>query len=246
MSSDPTTKTGLDLITGALRKIGQYAPGETLSAADATDALDSLNGLLDVWSMDKLAVFNDVENIMNLSSGQYEYTLGIGGYFNIERPLRISKMYSRITTGNGEVDFPCELITLQKYGSIGLKNQPGPWPKMAYYNTAYPLSSLQIWPVPQWNIEFHLWTSMVFSSLDLATVLTMPRGYYMALQWGLAEILCPEYGIQASADIRRFAKAGRDLIKALNATPLSEVPVDGSIVSHSGSDASFILHGGFQ
>ena len=98
MANDPTTKTALDLITGALRKIGQYAPGETISAADVSDALDTFNGLLDMWSNQKLAVFNTIETVVNLTAGQNTYTMGVGGYFPIERPLRLVRAYSRLNS----------------------------------------------------------------------------------------------------------------------------------------------------
>jgi hypothetical protein len=245
MSNDPTTKTATDLVTGALRKIGQYAPGETLASADLNDALDHLNGLLDLWSNQNLTVYNNVETVQNLTAGQASYTVGLTGYFNIERPLRIDKAYSRITTGNGSVDFPCDITTLSKYGSLGLKSQPGPWPKMAYYDTGYPLATLYFWPVPQTNVEFHMWTDQVFASLDPTTVVNMPRGYFMGLQWAVAEILCPEYGIPVPPDVRRFAKEFKAVIKALNASPQSETGVDASIVSSNGNNAGFILTGGF-
>lgn len=245
MSNDPTTKTALDLITGALRKIGQYAPGETLSAADANDALDSVNGLLDLWSNQHLAVYNNIETVQNLTAGKSTYTLGLGGDFNIERPLRIAKMYSRITTGNGSVDFPCQQATLEKYADLGLKSQPGPWPKVAYYDTGYPLASLYFWPVPQQNVEFHIWTDQVFTSLNLTTLVNMPRGYFLGFQFAVAEILCPEYGIPVPPDVRRLAKEFKAVIKAMNASPQAETSVDASIVSSNGNDAGFILHGGF-
>lgn len=245
MSNDPTTKTAGDLITGALRKIGQYAPGETLSAADANDALDCANGLLDLWSAQKLTVYNNIETVQNLNAGQSTYTVGTGGYFNIERPLRIDKMYSRITTGNGSVDFPCDEWTLQQYGNLGIKSQPGPWPKVAYYNTGYPLAELIFWPVPSQNVEFHLWTEQVFTSMDLTTQLNMPRGYYLGFQFAVAEVLCPEYGIPVPPDVRRLAKEFKAIIKSLNATPQGEAAVDSSIVSTSGNDAGWYLHGGF-
>ena len=245
MSNDPTTKTALDLVAGALRKIGQYAPGETLSAADVNDALDTLNGLLDIWSNQKLTVFNNIETVLNLTAGKASYTLGLTGDFNIERPLTIDTAYSRITTGNGSVDFPCEITTLNKYAGLGLKSQPGPWPKLAYFNSGYPLSTLTFWPVPQRAIEFHLWSDQVLASLNLTSQLNMPRGYMLGLQFALAELLCPEYGMAVPADIRRFAKEFKAVIKALNGTPQSETGVDAAIVSGNGSDAGFILHGGF-
>ena len=246
MANDPTTKTALDLITGTLRKIGQYAPGEAITAADASDALDTYNALLDMWSNQKLAVFNTIETVVNLTAGQNTYTMGIGGYFNIERPLRLVRAYSRLnSTGSSSVDFPMQIVGVQKYTNIGMKNQPGPWPKIGFYNPTYPLATLIIWPVPQRNIEFHLWSEIVLSSVNLNTVLNLPRGYYLALQFALAELLCPEYGMAVPPDIKRFAKEQKAVIKALNGNPQTETGVDGAIAANGGINAGFILTGGF-
>lgn len=65
-----------DIITGALRFINQYAPGESLSASDADDALATLNDLLDAFSTDQFTVYASNENVFNYTSGQYEYTIG--------------------------------------------------------------------------------------------------------------------------------------------------------------------------
>lgn len=246
MSNDPTTKTALDLIAGALRKIGQYAPGESINANDAQDALDTLNGMLDLWSNQKLSVYNQVETVKSLTAGQSTYTVGAGGYFDMVRPMRPVRAYSRLTTGTSSLDFPCEFMTVEKYASIGMKNQPGPWPKLAYYNTGIPQASLTVWPVPTSNIEFHLWTDQVFGSLDLSSVVALPRGYFLGLQFNLAELLCSEYGMAVPTDIRRFAKEFRDIIKDMNASPTSEASIDPMLLAVGGHDASFIFHGGFR
>jgi hypothetical protein len=68
--------TANDLITGALRFINQYAPGESLSSADANDALETLNDLLESWSTDQASVFATSINVFNYTPGQYEYTVG--------------------------------------------------------------------------------------------------------------------------------------------------------------------------
>jgi hypothetical protein len=246
MSNDQTTKTATDLITGALRKIGQYAPGETLAAADAQDALDTLNGMLDLWSAQKFSVYNQIETVQTLTAGQSSYTVGLGGYFNIERPLRIVKAYSRITTSNSAVDFPCSITTLEKYAGVGLKSQPGPWPKMVYYNSGFPLGNLIFWPVPTQNVEFHLWSDQVFGTLDLTSQVALPRGYFLGLQYNLAELLCSEYGMPIPPDVRRLAKEFRDIIKDLNSEPTSEVAIDAALVPSNASNAGWILTGGFQ
>lgn len=245
MSNDPTTKTALDLITGALRKIGQYAPGETLAAADASDALDTFNGMLDLWSAQNLNVYNQIETVQNLTAGKASYTIGLGGDFNIERPLRIVRAYSRLTT-TSSVDFACQVVTLEKYAGIGLKNQPGPWAKMVYYNSGFPLGTLIFWPVPTMPIEFHLWSDQVFSSMALTDVVSLPRSYFMGLQYSLAELLCSEYGMAIPADIKRFAKQFRDVIKDMNAEPQAEAATDPMLVVRNASDAGWFLTGGFQ
>jgi hypothetical protein len=117
---------------------------------------------------------------------------------------------------------------------------------MVYYNTGYPLGTLNFWPVPSQGVEFHLWSDQVFTSLNLADPLSMPRGYFMGLQYSLSEMLCAEYGMPIPPDIRRLARQFRDAIKSLNANPQAETSMDSALVNTSGSDAGFILHGGFQ
>lgn len=68
--------TAEDLITGALRFINVYAPGESLDASDSSDALATLNELLQSWSTTPGAVFKSVESILTFVPGQYQYTVG--------------------------------------------------------------------------------------------------------------------------------------------------------------------------
>src|SRR5688572_11162676 len=68
--------TANDLITGALKFINQYAPGESLSSSDADDALETLNDLLDSFSTDQLSVYGAAEYTHTYTAGQYEYTVG--------------------------------------------------------------------------------------------------------------------------------------------------------------------------
>jgi hypothetical protein len=245
MSADPTSKTAQDLITGALRTIGQYAPGETLSADDANDAIDALNGLLDVLSNESLAVYNNNENIITLTPGKLSYTVGSGGDINIQRPLRITQAYTRLTGTNGSIDFPCELVETNQYTSIGYKNQPGPWPKMAYYNASFPLATLYFWPVPSGSYEFHFWTDMLLQSVNLTTQLTLPQGYYLYLQFALAEIMATKYGMEPPPTVKQMASRFLKAIKANNQEPDRMAFIDGALVASNVHDAGFILTGGF-
>lgn len=68
--------TAQDLITGALRFINSYSPGESLDASDAQDALDTLNDLLDSLSTSETAVYASDEDVFTYTPGQYKYTIG--------------------------------------------------------------------------------------------------------------------------------------------------------------------------
>lgn len=80
--------TALDIVKGALRRIGAYQSGEAIAQADAQDSLDTFNDLIDSQSTDKLQVFGSVENILQWNAGQNQYTIGnptneVLGYPNI-------------------------------------------------------------------------------------------------------------------------------------------------------------------
>lgn len=70
------SQTALSLIKGALRRINSYQTGEPIAAPDANDCLETLNDLLDSWSIDKQLIFGSVENILTLNSGQAQYKIG--------------------------------------------------------------------------------------------------------------------------------------------------------------------------
>jgi len=68
--------TANDLITGALRFINQYAPGESLASDDAEDALETLNELLQSLSTDQASVYASNDNVLQFTPNQYRYTIG--------------------------------------------------------------------------------------------------------------------------------------------------------------------------
>jgi len=68
--------TALTLIKGALRRIASYQSGETIAPADEADLLETLNDLLDSWSLQKNLVFGSVENVLQLNAQQAQYRIG--------------------------------------------------------------------------------------------------------------------------------------------------------------------------
>lgn len=72
----PVPQTAETIITGALRFCNAYAPGESLAADDAADALETLNDLLESLSTDEASVYASSEETFNFVAGQYRYTIG--------------------------------------------------------------------------------------------------------------------------------------------------------------------------
>jgi hypothetical protein len=72
----------IDIISRALKDIGALEAGETPAPADAQDAFDMLNDMVDQWSNEQMMVFYKTEIIFTLTGGQTQYTIGAGGQIN--------------------------------------------------------------------------------------------------------------------------------------------------------------------
>lgn len=71
--------TALDIVTRALKAVGAYGPGENVDTADANDAFDMLNDMLETWSNSTQMVPYITEIIFTLTGNVYQYTIGPGG-----------------------------------------------------------------------------------------------------------------------------------------------------------------------
>jgi hypothetical protein len=81
--------TAADLIRISLRTLGVLAAEETPSAAEQSDALETLNDMLDSWAGERLALFATLRSTHTLTVGLSPQTIGSGGTFNTTRPVRI-------------------------------------------------------------------------------------------------------------------------------------------------------------
>jgi hypothetical protein len=69
----------IDIISRAMKDIGALAAGETPAPAEAQDAFDMLNDMIDQWSNEQMMVYYKTEIIFTLTAGQTQYTIGPGG-----------------------------------------------------------------------------------------------------------------------------------------------------------------------
>lgn len=162
------------------------------------------------------------------------------------RPLAIRSGFVRVS----QIDYPVDVLSVGDYEQIGLKVLNSSWPRAVYYQPSLPLGNLTFWPVPSQG-EIHLYADTILGGFNtLADVIQLPQGYNLAMRYGLAELLIPEYGSASQSQVQMvtdLAAQGRALIKRSNMRPQQTVRLDSMLRgSNHVSDASFILSGGFS
>lgn len=175
-------------------------------------------------------------------------TYTVPGNIPIARPLRFRDGFTRsATSGQSNLDYSFEMISFDRYKEELLKNVQGPWPYVAAYQPTFPYGTLYVYPAPSANYTAHLFTDLIIAEWPLTTTAyTLPQGYSRALKKLLALELAPNYGKTPSPQLITQAKEAKDLIKAVNDSPVVTLKFDSSISRSQTNDAGWITHGGFR
>lgn len=210
----PSPTTAGALITGSMRLIGAIATGETPTAAEINDGINTLNDLLENWSTQNLAVYDSATQTFATVAGQAVYTIGSGGNWNTTRPVRIAD--DTYCTFNG-VDFPVTMIGQGEYDMIGLKTQQQPIIEKMLYVNDNPLGIITLWPVPSGIVNITINADRVLVAVtDQSTVMTFPPGYLLPMRYHLGILLAPDYGRTISTEIASVAASSFAAIKRAN------------------------------
>lgn len=179
--------------------------------------------------------------------GAQQISYSIPGDFKMERPLRITNAFTRITTQGSGLDYPIEIIDKTKYSRIGFKAISAPWPVAVWYNPTWPLGQLYFYQNPSGAGELHLYCDNILTNLaSLTTTVVMPQGYNRFLKRKLARDLAPEFGVVWTAQMERLTKEAEDFVKSLNMIPQEVSRYDSELVQGARADAGWILYGGFR
>ena len=180
--------TALDLITGALIDLGVYAPGETVTDADAEYCLGKLNDLLDSWSNESLACYANLEQSVVLQVGVSQYTIGSGGMIAAPRPLRIQTGpgAAYITDFNNNV-FGVDVIPQDQWNMLGNRTVTSNIPDTIFYDPQYPLGIINVYPTPSIGYTLYFDSYLQLSEFSsLSTTVSFPPGYVRAIKSNLA------------------------------------------------------------
>lgn len=208
----------VDLLTRALRAIGNIGSGETPTADDINTSLMALNDMLDSWSISKLFVYQLMEESFPLVSGKGTYLIGSGGDFVTTRPIAISGAYVRFSN----LDYRLEPIDNDAYSNIGLKTGFNGIPEFIYYNPLMPFGEINLWPCPQSSLTLFIQSPKQMTQFpDLATDILLPPGYAEAIRYAVMPRLVAEGLGKLNGEQIKLAESSVERIKTLN----SNVPI---------------------
>lgn len=206
--------TASAIIKRAMRLIGTLAAGETPSAAEQADALESLNAMLDAWRNESLAVYALRDETLTLT-GAASYTIGPTGALNTTRPVKIEAAYQRV----GTTDYPLRFASAIAWGKLAAKSTTktsvADW---LYYEPSYPLGNLWLYPTPTTGV-LHLTTWTPLASFAASDDVALPPGYQEALTYHLAIRLAPEYGRTVTPEVAALSRSTKEGIQRANFRP---------------------------
>jgi hypothetical protein len=217
--------TVLDLIKSAYTLLNINAVNDSLSTPEANAALQYLNMMVDQWTTEQFLLYAIKQYNFAVSANTITYTIGPSGTWDTttdDRPTRIESAFCRVTNSTTAIDFVMKQITNKTYEELPLKGFGTSYPTHFMYVPSYPLGSISLYPMPSQALYAYFNCWMQFSSFaSLTTTIELPPGYAIALRYGLAAELIPQYGIpepKASFILKR-AEELKDALRPLNSEP---------------------------
>jgi len=208
---------------------------------DMNITLEALSGMIDSWSNDSLLIYTMNPYTFNTVAGVQTYTLGPGGVWDIERPMKIAQANIHYTAaGSQPVDMPIALANDAQWASISVKSIQTSIPIVLYDNGNYPLRTIYIYPVPSQAQVLNLWLwQPLLNFVDLDEEVSFPPGYERAIRYCLAIEVSPEFGKNVSEPIISIAVSSKAELKSMNAVTQVQ-SFDKGVSSNTGTQFNWI------
>jgi len=216
---DLTRTTVGDICIQALKDANVLGVGQTPLAEDQSEAWARLQWMFGQWVRKRYMIFHLVTYLVQSTGQITPYSVGPGGQIDTDgaavndpnwigritgsqRPNQIeSAFFQQNTTGGGNLSpivYGLKLYrAMEDYRRISLPSL-STFPMSAFYDPAFPLGQLYIWPWPnnpQYSVGVVCREQMPVQFPSLASVIYLPPEYYQAIVSNLAISLRPKYGI---------------------------------------------------
>jgi len=222
--------TARQLIYSALRWIGALRPGQGASDEAYEDGLTTLNGMLEMWSIERMMIYSTSFQSFDIVDNQQSYTIGTGGDWDIPRPPKVDRASVVMTTGSYPVEIPLTVLQYTDWQLVRVKTIPSTIPQMVYFDEGFPLNRAYLYPIPNGGqpiqIKLYYW-ALLERFADLDTNYEFPPGYDLALRFNLGELLWPAFVVMTKTGangmqlqmVQQMARNAKNTIKSFNYSP---------------------------
>ena len=216
-----------NLVNAALRKLGVLPTGASLvaGAPQLTDALDTVNNLLDNWGADKLMAISVFINGYALQPNTGTYLIGPGQTFNVARPAAIEAAAVNLQNG---ITMPVRVLNAKEWADLPDRSAYAHLVEYLFYDRALTIGKVFVSPVPIVAANLELTTWLQISKFgDFTTDNPIQPGYARLLELATAIELAPEYpAARVSDQLMKDYLEAMAAIRNLNASLLGQDPVE--------------------
>lgn len=218
-----------NIIDEALQLLGVLEPGNTMSSAQYSDCLRTLNFLQDEWNAQEGLVPAPVAPIYNLQAGRAAYAIGFNASlpdFVGLRPQRLIEASIYWGSGAPQVRLPLHIETIIQASQRSVVNLTGqPYPTHVYLTNQVDANGskfIVFWPTPAQALPVELvYAPEIFSTgAQLTDPVTLSSPYLRAFTYNLAVALAPKFGKSPSMDLVTQAATGLRNIRNATAQPI--------------------------
>jgi hypothetical protein len=202
--------------------IGVASAEQPMSAFMAEHALGALNSLLDSWSTEKLLTYSRPKIPLMLVPGRATYTWGMTdppADIPREPPVKLELALLTVEETAPGLEWEVQIRDQYEYeAGIAIKLLTSSYPNCVYLDSAEPVATLHVWPVPDhpYTLQLLPWQALSpYGAWD--DVLEWPAGYQRAMTYNLALELAPQYAVEPSPIILRTAQESKRALYVINA-----------------------------
>jgi hypothetical protein len=223
------TRTGLQVITDALKLLGVVAGHEVPTSAEQTDSLARLNELIDSWGLHAHTLLVQRRDVVPLVVNQATYTIApTGADVLLPVPITLDAV-SYVIAGSPATEVFLTTGPDQAAIATAQKTLGGAQPQTVNYSRTHAYGELWVWPVPSVASSLVIyWRQPLAQFPDLTTPVSLAAGYAKALRCNLALELAPEFGRPPDPFVMRLATESLADVKRAN-LPFVEIGIDGAL-----------------
>lgn len=214
--------TAQEAIKRGMRLLGVLSAGEEPTTAELTDGLEVFNSVAAFWGAQSWCVPSHIQDILTLTAGDGEYTIGSGQDIDTVLPTQIVSAFLRDSDG---FDHPLEIISQAEYAAIYDKDIQAEPEKICFVK-ASTTGTVKLWPVPDAADTLYIESKKRLGNYALTDQLGLPAEWELPLCYNFAVHYALEFQIEVSPTLGTLAEDTLAKLKALNAQPVPRVCTD--------------------